>query len=329
MVPQLFQRARPAALAVLLALAGNAAHAGLFDDEEARKAILDLRARIQASDENAQSKIADQGKAQAALLDQVGALRRSLLELNAQLAASMAGGSVAAKTSSRKGKPAAPGTKAWSAFIEHAKATWPERFALPALPKDRMTIAKAIKDEDPEAYRVFCEKYVAEHPAAVAEVAEVAEAEEGAAAAAPVAAAAEKPKRVMSEEQKAKMKAGREAAKAAKEAAKAAGEPVPVKAAPAAKATRCATTDTGMPSSPMTSIDAPSIAKPIGTPTKRSPTNTQSSKVSMAFSDWSRVDHGLRCVLKDPLRPFLHQDHDAVKKRQGETNGHGKKNPSH
>jgi hypothetical protein len=158
------------------------------------------------------------------------------LELNAQLAASMAGGSVAAKTSSRKGKPAAPGTKAWSAFIEHAKATWPERFALPALPKDRMTIAKAIKDEDPEAYRVFCEKYVAEHPAAVAEVAEVAEAEEGAAAAAPVAAAAEKPKRVMSEEQKAKMKAGREAAKAAKEAAKAAGEPVPVKAAPAAKA---------------------------------------------------------------------------------------------
>jgi tol-pal system protein YbgF len=89
-VPQLFQRARPAALAVLLAWAGNAAHAGLFDDEEARKAILDLRARIQASDENAQSKIADQGKAQAALLDQVGALRRSLLELNAQLEAQRA-----------------------------------------------------------------------------------------------------------------------------------------------------------------------------------------------------------------------------------------------
>lgn len=84
-MPQLFQRARPAALAVVLAWAGNAAHAGLFDDEEARKAILDLRARIQASDENAQSKIADQARAQAALLDQVGALRRSLLELNAQL----------------------------------------------------------------------------------------------------------------------------------------------------------------------------------------------------------------------------------------------------
>jgi tol-pal system protein YbgF len=82
---QLFLRARPAACVALLALAANTAQAGLFDDEEARKAILDLRARIQASDENAQSKLADQGKAQAALLEQVGAMRRSLLELNAQL----------------------------------------------------------------------------------------------------------------------------------------------------------------------------------------------------------------------------------------------------
>ena len=35
------------------------AQAGIFDDDEARKAILDLRARIQASDENAQSKLAE------------------------------------------------------------------------------------------------------------------------------------------------------------------------------------------------------------------------------------------------------------------------------
>ena len=90
MALQLFQRARPAALSALLALAGHGAHAGLFDDEEARKAILDLRARIQASDENAQARLADQGKAQAALLEQVGALRRSLLELNAQLEAQRA-----------------------------------------------------------------------------------------------------------------------------------------------------------------------------------------------------------------------------------------------
>ncbi len=87
---QLFQRARPTAVAALLVLAGNAAQAGLFDDEEARKAILDLRARIQASDENAQAKLADQGKAQAALLEQVGAMRRSVLELNAQIEAQRA-----------------------------------------------------------------------------------------------------------------------------------------------------------------------------------------------------------------------------------------------
>jgi tol-pal system protein YbgF len=89
-VPQLFQRARPAALAVLLAWAGNAAQGGRLGHLYAPHAQHPQRARIQASDENAQSKIADQGKAQAALLDQVGALRRSLLDLNAQLEAQRA-----------------------------------------------------------------------------------------------------------------------------------------------------------------------------------------------------------------------------------------------
>jgi len=89
---QLSHRARFAALALaaLLALAAHPARAGLFDDEEARKAILDLRARIQASDEGAQAKLADQARAQAALLEQVTALRRSLLELNAQIEAQRA-----------------------------------------------------------------------------------------------------------------------------------------------------------------------------------------------------------------------------------------------
>ena len=75
---------------LLLAAAATSANAGLFDDEEARKAILDLRARIQASDDGAQAKLADQAKAQAGLAEQVGALRRSLLELNAQLEAQRA-----------------------------------------------------------------------------------------------------------------------------------------------------------------------------------------------------------------------------------------------
>jgi hypothetical protein len=132
----------------------------------------------------------------------------------------------------------------------------PERFAS-APPKDRMIIAKAIKDEDPEAYKAFAAKYVAEHPAS--ETASVASDTEQAVSepipyvdwgSAPALAAlraekakkaekaekAEKPKRVMSDEQKAKMKAGREAAKAVKDAAKAAGETPPPKAKGKAKA---------------------------------------------------------------------------------------------
>lgn len=84
----LFTRARPISLAALTFLALAAApqaRAGLFDDEEARKAILDLRSRIQANDDRSQAGLAEQGKAQAALLEQVNALRRSVLELNAQL----------------------------------------------------------------------------------------------------------------------------------------------------------------------------------------------------------------------------------------------------
>lgn len=166
----------------------------------------------------------------ASIMSLVAALSLSdKLQLNAQLAAQMAGceampeaASVNKKTSARKGKPAAPGTKAWSAFVEHCRATMPERFAS-APPKDRMVIAKAIKDEDPEAYKAFAAKYVAEHPAS--ETASVASDAESVAA-----DKAEKPKRVMSDEQKAKMKAGREAAKAAKDAAKAAGETPPPKA---------------------------------------------------------------------------------------------------
>ena len=75
------------ALAALLALSAGAARAGLFDDEEARKAILDLRSRIQATDDNSRSKQGELASAQAALLEQVTQLRRSLLELNSQIEA--------------------------------------------------------------------------------------------------------------------------------------------------------------------------------------------------------------------------------------------------
>ena len=70
------------ALAAALALWGSAAQAGLFDDEEARKAILDLRARIAKSDEQSQARSAELN---AQLSEQLQALRRSLLDLNGQL----------------------------------------------------------------------------------------------------------------------------------------------------------------------------------------------------------------------------------------------------
>jgi tol-pal system protein YbgF len=82
-------QARPWA-SVLLAvclLGSGAARAGLFDDEEARKAILDLRERIALSDQQSKQRSAEQAAATAQLTEQLTALRRSLLELNNQLEA--------------------------------------------------------------------------------------------------------------------------------------------------------------------------------------------------------------------------------------------------
>jgi chromosome segregation ATPase len=60
----------------------------LFDDDEARKAILDLRARLAQNaqnDEAQKARIAELSQANTQLLEQIGALRRSLLDLNNQL----------------------------------------------------------------------------------------------------------------------------------------------------------------------------------------------------------------------------------------------------
>lgn len=80
---------RPSARAAVAAalLCASAAQAGLFDDEEARKAILDLRARIQAIDDAGRKAASDGATANTQLLEQVTAMRRSLLELNNQLEA--------------------------------------------------------------------------------------------------------------------------------------------------------------------------------------------------------------------------------------------------
>lgn len=65
-------------LAAAAAVAAPAAHAGLFDDDEARKAILDLRERVARGDEQRQR--LERNDAQ--LSEQIQQLRLSVLELN-------------------------------------------------------------------------------------------------------------------------------------------------------------------------------------------------------------------------------------------------------
>lgn len=69
----------------MLGLAGALAlpaQAGLFDDDEARKAILDLRQKLEASNEAHRAK---QAELNAQMADQLSQLKRSLLDLNNQL----------------------------------------------------------------------------------------------------------------------------------------------------------------------------------------------------------------------------------------------------
>lgn len=65
-------------------LSSGSASAALFDDDEARRAILDLRTKVTQNDEQQQARLAEQ-KAQTN--QQLEALRGSLLDLNSQLEA--------------------------------------------------------------------------------------------------------------------------------------------------------------------------------------------------------------------------------------------------
>ena len=78
---------RAALAAGLFGCAMGTAHAGLFDDEEARKAIVDLRNRVTAVEDSGKQRVTELASANAAMLEQLTALRRSLLELNNQLEA--------------------------------------------------------------------------------------------------------------------------------------------------------------------------------------------------------------------------------------------------
>jgi tol-pal system protein YbgF len=81
---------RPLAAALSLACFASAAHAGLFDDEEARKAILELRGRLTTLEDQGKTRgteLAAANAQNAQLVEQLAALRRSLLDLNNQLEA--------------------------------------------------------------------------------------------------------------------------------------------------------------------------------------------------------------------------------------------------
>lgn len=77
----------PLALVAALGLTGGAARAGMFDDEEARKAIVDLRNRVNGVEDQAKARNAELAALNTQLSEQLGALRRSLLDLNNQLEA--------------------------------------------------------------------------------------------------------------------------------------------------------------------------------------------------------------------------------------------------
>jgi len=74
-------------LAAFVLIAAGSANAGIFEDEEARKAILDLRQKVESFRKESDQKLVDQAKQHS---DEISQLRRSLLELQNQLEASNA-----------------------------------------------------------------------------------------------------------------------------------------------------------------------------------------------------------------------------------------------
>jgi tol-pal system protein YbgF len=73
-------------LALILGLSAPVAWAGLFDDEEARKAILDLRQRLEQSSEQARARQTEQFKQLTdQLSEQLAQMKRSMLDLSNQI----------------------------------------------------------------------------------------------------------------------------------------------------------------------------------------------------------------------------------------------------
>lgn len=72
-------------VAGVLACSALGAQAALFEDDEARKAIVDLRARVKEGDDATKARLAELASTNQQLSETVQQLRRSLLDLNTQL----------------------------------------------------------------------------------------------------------------------------------------------------------------------------------------------------------------------------------------------------
>ena len=71
-----------AGLCLVTAFIAPAAQAGIFDDDEARRAILDLRQKLEQSNEQARVRQSEQ---MAQMGEQLSQLKRSLFDLNSQI----------------------------------------------------------------------------------------------------------------------------------------------------------------------------------------------------------------------------------------------------
>lgn len=80
-MPGLYRCWRPSLLLLAGLLWAGIASAGLFDDDEARRAILDLRQRMESLRRETDQKLLDESKRQA---EEIASLRRALVELQNQ-----------------------------------------------------------------------------------------------------------------------------------------------------------------------------------------------------------------------------------------------------
>jgi hypothetical protein len=122
------------------------------------------------------------------------------------------------KESSNKGKPTSHGDFTKKILAEQKEKIAEFKAAHPELKSAHLNFLKIYKEENPQEYETFKAEWALAHPKEESDAGSTIESvTEETTSSEPVA---EKPKRIMSDEQKAKMKAGREASAAAKKAAK-------------------------------------------------------------------------------------------------------------